>query len=179
MRRSCQGWAGDKNSQLSTEAPVMSLPRVRFTVRWMMAAVAVAAVVLSLGADQVRRSVTFEYVRVIPNEPLVNPTRAVAIDWDTLALSDGRTIRMVDGPMFEGHHGLKEEPGPKACVVDLGSDQGGAVTVHMLKPAWYCGNRSYKPLLRVPLYPRTVYRNYRKLIGYGRVVPAASATPGL
>jgi hypothetical protein len=164
------------------EASVMRLPRVRYTVRQVMAVVAVVGITLGWSADRVervRRLVTFEYNRLIENEPLDNPTNAVAVDSTTLALEDGRVIRIGTGPLCDGCAVLKDVPGPEACVVDLQTHPDGSATVHMLKPGWSCGNCSYRSPICIPLFPRTVYRNYRTLIGYGKVIEATSVMPKL
>ena len=92
----------------------MRLPRVRFTVRQVMVVVAVVGIALGWGADRVKGLVTFEYIRLIENEPLVNPTNAAAVDSFTLALEDGRLIRIEAGPLCEGSFCLKAVPGPEA-----------------------------------------------------------------
>jgi hypothetical protein len=154
----------------------MRLPRVRCTVRRMMVAVALTGVVLAWAIDRARRGyplVDFEYPHFIENEPLVNPTKLLAIEDWCLVLEDGRMVRIEDGPLLEGMIGF-EDPSRVDCFLDMETGADGSVTVHTLKATWHCGNgnrfrRRLLPL-RIPVFPRTAYHNYRALVGTGVVV---------
>ena len=160
----------------------MRVPRVRLTVRRLMAAVAVTGALMGWASDRARRGyplVLFEYPCVIENEPLVRPTKILAIGEREIALEDGRLIRIEDGPLLVGKIGW-EEPGRVASFVDVETGPSGSITVYTLQGRFACGTcerNRYRPPICIPLVARTVYRNYRALVGTGKVV-GVIATPG-
>ena len=156
----------------------MRLPRVRFTVRWMMVAVALTGVILGWVADRTRRGypiVIFEYVQWVDYEPLRHPRKVVAIDWDKIALEDGRLLRCESGPLLEGMSvNLSEQPGSKECDVDVEDNSDGSVAVYISQDRLFCGTRPRRGILplHVPVFRRIENLRYRALHGNFRITRA-------
>lgn len=152
----------------------MRRPRVQFTVRWMVGAVVLTGLVLAGMRDLDRRGyplVVLDDPRYVDHEPLVRPTRLLAIEADRLMLEDGRVVRIDEGPLLNGYFDF-EDPSRRNSILDVETGAGGTVTVHTLQAHWSCGVWSRRRLLplRIPLFPRTEYRNYRALVGTGTLV---------
>jgi len=118
--------------------------------------------------------VDFGFDRVVVDEPLQNPRKVAEIEAGCSVLDEGvRTsgvrIRLDDGRILEvvedGRMTLSER------VLDLQSGVDGRVVIFKNQPAWFCANcRPRAPLIRIPLVPRTVYRNRKVQIGRGRIL---------
>lgn len=152
----------------------MRLPRLRFSIRWLMIGVALSGGVMAWAADWVRKGnllVGFEYVHEIENAPLVAPKKVVAIEKGCAVLEDGRAIR-IDGGMIANEiirlDFLIEGDG----LVDVETRADGSVGVFKLSPVFGCGNcmRRRPSLVRIPIIPRDRYQKVRTLLGTGHVV---------
>jgi hypothetical protein len=155
----------------------MKLPRVRFTVRRLMIAVALTALGLAWVSDRARRGyplVVFEYAHYIEKEPFSGRTTFLDSSWRGFTLADGRLLRIENGPWCEGMIGWEDRD---HAVLDIEYGPAGSIAVYTLQPEpGVCGNcaaNCYVPPIRLPLMPRIKYRNYRALVGYGRIVPVS------
>jgi hypothetical protein len=157
------------------EALAMRLPHVRFTVRRMTVAVALTGVILGWGSDCAKRGypiVVFEHVEWVDNDPLRHPTKAVALDWDTIALEDGRLLHCESGPLLEGMGvDLSAQPGVKECLVDVEDNPNGSVAVYVSLERWFCGTMPGRGILplRVPVFRHIENLSYRALLGNFRI----------
>jgi hypothetical protein len=168
----------------------MRLPRVRFSIRRMMIGMAFLTILLAWGIDQAKRSrLRFDFYdyRVVNDEPLVNPTEFFGIEGNRVALG-GRRLLEVEATTWtysddppspwtrpaDLEHlswGLRDQLGRmksdgRPGIVDLQATPDGRTQLFVRNQPWYCGT-GLGPLIRIPLFRRTVYRNRRLLIGIG------------
>jgi hypothetical protein len=154
----------------------MAMPRVRFTVRALMAYVALAAVVLAVGIDLGRRwgLVEFETIRYVDDGPLAHPVRVVGIDGRLFVLEDGRVVRFNEDPDL----GWVLREGDSGLSVDVEFVDDGSVKVYAKETSWFCGNQSRRAPIRIPIATRTILLNKKILVGTGRIVGRAGDFEG-
>ena len=151
----------------------MKLPCLRFTVRRMMIAVALTALVLVWAIDRARRGyplVVFEYPRYIENEPLLNRSKVVEFGERGFTLADGRRLRIDNGPWCDARIGWEDL---NRVELDVEPGPGDSVTIYTLQKRGVCGTcaaNRHVPPIRFRLIPRIEYRNYRALVGTGVMV---------
>jgi hypothetical protein len=162
----------------------------------MMVMVALTGVLSAAVIDRARRGsrlIDLGYIRFVENEPLVNPTKVRAINGDLvfleggyvggidsarLVLEDGREVLIEEGPLLQAAAVL-EDPSERNCVVEVQTDVDGTATVFKKQRRWFCGTCLYgsTPLIRIPLFPRTINLNSRVLVGTGRITRGDDSVP--
>ena len=152
----------------------MRRPRVRITIRRMMSMIVLVAILLAWGIDRSRKGrplVQFDYQVVVENEPLKHPTMATVARLSEIVLEDGRVIRVEGGPMVEGYFAIPEDQKQLEIEVEIETMPSDRVAIYTRLQHWGCPNcmRRYVAPLRIPIYPRIFYMNYRTLLAEGRI----------
>ncbi|MEM6474320.1 MAG: hypothetical protein AAF802_32600 [Planctomycetota bacterium] len=108
--------------------------------------------------------VGFHYPHIIVDEPFKNPTEVIGVVDEHLYLSDLRVIKL----HANSHEPLAEVLSQSDYLVDvIGLEP--YVRLYARKNGEICGT-SWTQSIRIPLFPETVYRNRREMIGYGEFV---------